>query len=281
MIGYFLGPVLLGYYTVAYRILSTLLEVLTSVTRQVAFPFFSRLQQEPDRLIRAFYSATRYTAFAAFPAFFALAALAPEVIPSFFGPQWVPSVPVMQWLAVAGALFSVTFFNGSVLMAVGRPSWSLFAMAVSVAASVGAFMIAVQWGIVAVAAAVAIRGYLFAPLSLWLIRKVLPLNYGSYVRQFIPAVVGASALAAAVLALRMVLPDVPALAFLALAAVAGGAVYLGCIHVLDPTALHEILALARSVTVQRATPSEPDPTEPDAVPAAELSSAGPVHESAH
>ncbi|PAP75959.1 lipopolysaccharide biosynthesis protein [Rubrivirga marina] len=258
LIGYVLGPVALGYYTVAYRVLSTLLDVLTGVTRQVAFPVFSRLQQEPERLLRAFYSATRYTAFASFPTFFALAALAPEVIPVFFGPQWGPSVPVMMWLAVAGVLSSVTFFNGSVLVAVGKPSWSLFAMALSVVAAVVGFAVAVQWGIVAVAAAVAVRAYVFSPVSLWLIGRVLPLSGRAYVRQFVPAAAGSLGLVAAVVALRLARPPLPDVAFLALAGVLGSAVYLGTVQLLAPTARTEALGLLRSIRGPREAVT-PDP----------------------
>ncbi len=243
LIGFVLGPVALGYYTIAYRVLTTLLDVLTGVTRQVAFPVFSRLQREPERLLRAFYKATRYTAFLSFPAFFALAALAPEAIPVFFGPQWGPSIPVMQWLAIGGALSSVTFFNGSVLLAIGRPSWSLFAMAVSVVAALVGFAIAVQWGIVAVAAVVALRAYVFSPLSLWLIAKVLPFRPGTYVGQFVPAGAGALAMVAAILGLRVVLPEMADLPFLALASGVGGVAYLASIHVFAPTARDEALGL--------------------------------------
>lgn len=257
LIGFVLGPVALGYYTIAYRVLSTLLDVLTGVTRQVAFPLFSKLQREPERLMRAFYGATRYTAFAAFPAFFALAALAPEVIPVAFGAQWGPSVPVMQWLAVGGALSSVTFFNGSVLLAVGRPSWSLFAMAVSVGGAIIGFMIAVQWGIVAVAAAVALRAYLFSPLSLWLIGRVLPLSVTTYIRQFVPAALGSLALVVVALSLRAAAPDLSAPLFLAAAAVAGGAAYLGCVHLLAPTAWDEAQALLRSLRAPASIAPDP------------------------
>ena len=258
LIGYVLGPVALGYYTVAYRVLSTLLDVLTGVTRQVAFPVFSRLQQEPERLLRAFYGATRYTAFAAFPVFFALAALAPEVIPTAFGAQWTPSVPVMQWLAVGGAVSSVTFFNGSVLLAVGRPSWSLFAMAVSVAGAVVGFAVAVHWGIVAVAAAVAVRAYLFSPISLWLIGRILPFRAGVYARQFVPAAAGSLGLVAAVLGLRVALPGLHGVPFLSLAAVAGGAVYLGAVHLSAPSTWAEGLALLRSARRSGLAPTAAD-----------------------
>src|SRR3990172_5899036 len=41
LIGYFLGPTMLGYYTVAYRLLRMMTELLTSVINAVALPTFS------------------------------------------------------------------------------------------------------------------------------------------------------------------------------------------------------------------------------------------------
>ena len=69
LIGYFLGTVALGYYSVAYRLLLIMIKLLTNVTIQVALPTFSKLQKEPDRMRAAFYKVTRYTSLVSFPAF--------------------------------------------------------------------------------------------------------------------------------------------------------------------------------------------------------------------
>ena len=152
LIGYFLGPTLLGFYTIGYQLLLTIIKLVTEVSNSVAFPAFSRIQHKPERMRDAFYQVTQYTSLFAFPVFIGLAALAPELVPALFGEKWAPSIPVMQVLALIGVLQSVLFFNGSVIKASGKPSWQLGIMLLNALCSVIGFLLAVRWGIVAVAA---------------------------------------------------------------------------------------------------------------------------------
>jgi O-antigen/teichoic acid export membrane protein len=73
LIGYYLGPTLLGFYTIGYQLLLVIIRLVTEVTNSVAFPTFSRIQNEPERMRRAFYSVTQYTSLFAFPVFIGLA----------------------------------------------------------------------------------------------------------------------------------------------------------------------------------------------------------------
>ena len=49
MIAYFLGPVALGYYAVAYKLLVTIIQLIGSVTDKVALPIFSKLQSDLEK----------------------------------------------------------------------------------------------------------------------------------------------------------------------------------------------------------------------------------------
>lgn len=162
LIGYFLGSIALGYYSVAYRLLLILTQLLTTIIVKVSLPTFSRLQQEPERLRNALYKAIQLTSLITFPGFLATVILAPELVTVIFGQEWSPSIPVMQVLNLIGILYAYFYFNGSVMMAVGKPSWKLALDFIQAVSNVIAFAIAVQWGIVAVAAAYVIRGYLMA-----------------------------------------------------------------------------------------------------------------------
>jgi PST family polysaccharide transporter len=185
LIGYFLGPTLLGIYTIGYRLLLVVLRVVTGIINSVAFPTFSRLQHNPARMRRAFYKVTQYTSLLAFPVCLGLAVLAPDVIPALFGDKWAPSVPVLQVLAFIGILESVQAFNGSVMRASGKPSWQLGIMLLTSIGSVIGFFIAVRWGVVAVAASYVIAGYLFAPVSYVAVRRLIRIDIRTYAGQFV------------------------------------------------------------------------------------------------
>src|SRR4030095_12480928 len=125
LIGYFLGPVALGYYTVAYRIISIVTEVMIVTIQRLALPVFSRLQQDLEKLRQTFFNAVKFTSLVATPAFLGLSALAPEIVVVVFGEQWKPSIPVMQVLGLISLLYAGLYYNDPLIMALGKPQWSL------------------------------------------------------------------------------------------------------------------------------------------------------------
>jgi len=207
LIGYFLGPTLLGYYTVGYRLLLVMIRVVTGIINSVAFATFSRLQQNRERMRRAFYKVTQYTSLLAFPVFLGMAALAPEMVLALFGDKWAPSIPVMQVLAFIGILQSVLFFNGSVMRACGKPSWELGVMFLTAVCSVIGFLLVVQQGIVAVAAAFVMVGYLLAPISYIAVRKLIQIDLRTYLWQFAPSLSASLIMVAVLLGLKYLFKD--------------------------------------------------------------------------
>jgi O-antigen/teichoic acid export membrane protein len=207
LIGYFLGSTLLGYYTVAYKMFSTMKDLLTSVTNAVAFPTFSRLQEDPEEMRHTFYQVVWYTSIISFPAFIGMSLIAPELIPTFFGPQWTLSIPVLQVLSFIGILHSIFYFHESLVYAVGKPGWRLGVILLNAITNVIAFAIAVRWGIVAVAAAYVIRGYLLSPVEFWMVHRLAQINLKTYFHQFLGPVLGSLAMSAAILGLRYVIGE--------------------------------------------------------------------------
>lgn len=207
LIGYFLGSVMLGYYTVAYRLLLIMTQLLISTITKVALPTFAKLQNEPERLRTAFYKVTRLTSVIAFPIFLGVAALAPEIVRVFFGEKWIPSVPVMQVLTLIGPLHLILYYNSSVMMALGKPSWRLWIQLANAASNVIAFVLVVRWGITAVAAAYVIRGYLLSPISVWAIHKLIYVNVFSYLRLYVVPAIASLVMVIAILAAKYLLQD--------------------------------------------------------------------------
>ena len=205
LIGYFLGTVALGYYSVAYRLLLTMINLLTNVTIQVALPTFSKLQKEPKRMRDAFYKVTLYTSLVSFPAFLGVAALAPEFIQTLFGSEWLPSVRVMQILSFIGILQSVQYFAGTVLLAMNKPSWRLNIIFLTTLCNVIGFFATVRLGITAVAASYVVCGYLFAPVSLILIKKLINIDLKKYMLQYTAPLISSLAMVAFMMGTKQLL----------------------------------------------------------------------------
>ena len=246
LIGYFLGTTALGYYTVAYRLLRLMVNILTNTTVSVALPAFSRLQSKPAQLRNAFYKATQLTSFISFPAFTAVLLLAPQFVEVLFGENWSPSIPIMQVLVFAGILQSVSYFNGTVMLAKGKPSWRLFTNFLNAILNVGGFIVAVRYGIVAVAIAVAVSGYIVMPVSLTLIRKLTDIKISQYFRQYLGPLAGSVAMGTVIALIKQVIAgQLPPLAILIICSTAGLVIYLGIITTVNRDLSKRVITLVK------------------------------------
>jgi O-antigen/teichoic acid export membrane protein len=244
LIGYFLGPVALGYYSIAYRVLGIMVQLLVNTGNQVALPTFSRLQEEPEQFRKAYYTATQLTSLIAFPAFLGVAALAPELVVLLFGKQWIPSIPVMQVLSFAGIFKAVTFLKGSVFIAMGKPYWTLWLGLLNAVLNLIGFILAVRWGIVAVASAYVIRGYLVFPISQWVVSRLIQISILAYLRQFIVPLLGASVMVMVILGAKQFLESsVNSQVLLAVCIGIGTIVYALIIRLFLPNLFQKLLGL--------------------------------------
>lgn len=245
LIGYYLGTVALGYYSVAYRLLLIMIRLLTSVTTQVALPTFSRIQKDPERMRSAFYKVTKYTSLVSFPAFLGMAVLAPELIQVLFGKEWLPSVVVMQILAFIGIVHSVQYFTGTVLLAMNRPLWRLKVIFLSTVCNVIGFFIVVRWGIAAVAACYVVVGYLFSPFFLLLIKRLIAIDIRQYLLQYSAPLFSSLAMVACISGMKQFLQASPYIIVnLAIYISCGVLVYATGIAFLWPTLFNRVYRLA-------------------------------------
>lgn len=193
-IGVDLGASAVGFYYVGNRIISIMVEVQTSVIESVSLTTLSKLRDTPERLISAFYRLTGFSASVSILTFSLLALLAPQIIPLVFGSHWQPSVIVMQVLCLAGALNSVIIFDRNALVAVGAGRSALVITATQSIVGVVAILLAVHWGVTAVAIAVTARQYMVWPLRLRALHRHIGIRIRTYLMQwFGPMLSGAVA----------------------------------------------------------------------------------------
>lgn len=188
LIGYFLGEAALGYYGISHRILEVMSQLLIGTLNQVALPTFSRLQDNSQKLIEAFYRVTQFTSLIAFPVFFAFMILSPELVITLFGQKWTDAIPILQIIPLVGILRVITVFQRSAFVALGQPVLQFKLGLLNATLNIIACLIAVQWGIVAVAIAYVLSDYLVFPLGQWLLSQLISLSWKTYLSQFIPAI---------------------------------------------------------------------------------------------
>jgi O-antigen/teichoic acid export membrane protein len=253
LIGSVLGSRLLGVYTIGYRTLLIMLEVLAGTVRQVAFPVFARLQDDTERLRRAYESTTRLCAAAAFPVFLFLVAAAPDVVHVVFGDKWAAAAPVLRILSVVGICQVVSVFNWSLLQAIGQARLVFRISVAGTVTQVIGFVITVRFGIEWVAASFVIRAYLVAPVGLGVAARFLHTTVRRTLAGLAAPLASAAVMAAAVVALESAVGGEPGLPRLALLICVAAVVYLAALRLTAADTLAEAIATARAVT-RRGTP---------------------------
>ncbi|GFE67660.1 lipopolysaccharide biosynthesis protein [Chroococcus sp. FPU101] len=250
LIGYFLGAVALGYYSLASRIFSIITQIVVKTSQDIALPTFSRLQHEPEKMRQAFYQATQFTSLVAFPTFLGIALLAPELIFVSFGQQWLAAIPLIQILSLMGILRSVTYFTSSVFVAMGKPSWWFRLGLLKMVLNLSGFLIAYPFGIIAVTWAYVIRLYIAFPVGQWAISKLLNISWSQYLRQFIPAFVGSIIMITVIFAFKSLLLvwSLSPLLILILCSLVAFISYAVAIYLIAPKMIKQIIALFRLAT---------------------------------
>jgi PST family polysaccharide transporter len=141
------------------------------------------------------------------------------------------------------------YFNDSVMFAMGRPDWQFYLGLLNAGANVLAFTIAVRWGIVAVAVAFATRNLLVAPLPLYLVRRLIKIEWTEYLTAYGPPAVGTGSMAGMVFGLRWGMSGVGDAALLAAAVPLSAAVYVGALALVAPKRLGRLWGLVAEIVV--------------------------------
>jgi PST family polysaccharide transporter len=244
LVGAILGPTTLGFYVVGYRLLSATQAVLVQVTRKMTFPVFSRLQEDPARMRRAYNRVTAAAAAVILPGYVALAIVAGELIVVLFGARWQQSGPVATVLLLVGPVVAVQALSIALLNAVGRPDVAFRFRLLTTVATVVGFVVAVRFGIVAVAAAYVVPAYLLLPVNLLWMRRHAGIQIADYLGNMRGVAAATAVMAAVMLASRMVLGDREPFVVVLTLLPAGAVAFLVALWLLDRDLIRDVTQIA-------------------------------------
>ncbi|HEY8177322.1 MAG TPA: lipopolysaccharide biosynthesis protein [Candidatus Limnocylindria bacterium] len=255
LVGAVIGPVALGFYVVGYRILTATQAVLVQITRKMTFPVFSRLQDDPERMVRTYNRVTAAAATVILPGYIAAAIVAPELIVVLFGGRWDQSGPVARVLLLIGPVVAIQALSLAMLNAVGRPDVAFRFRLVTTILTVGGFLVAVQsHQIVAVAAAYVIPAYLLLPLNLLWMQRYAGIGIGAYLARLRGVAAATVVMALVMIGGRYLLGErEPWVLLVALLGI-GAITFVGALWVFDRGLMRDVLGFARQAIPRRRRP---------------------------
>ena len=110
-----------GLYTISKQLAQVTARELVGPVGRAVYPGLAKVSGDHDRLRRGFLLSLSLLALTVFPAALGLAAVAEPLVIAFLGPKWAAAAPVLEILAIAGAVFVIQGNLESVFIAAGRP----------------------------------------------------------------------------------------------------------------------------------------------------------------
>lgn len=152
VVGRLLGPIALGYYSLAFMLISLPVEKIVGTCNVVAFPIFCRLADDRERIRDWYLRLGILFGFLAAPALVGLALVADDAILVVLGAKWGPAVLPLRIMSLAGIMMVLGNTIEILFNAVGRPDVNFRFTAISVAVFAPLFYLSAYWlGITGVA----------------------------------------------------------------------------------------------------------------------------------
>jgi O-antigen/teichoic acid export membrane protein len=143
--------VILGYYAVAFQLMTLPMQKLSAHVNHIMFAVFCKLQDDRARVRNWFLRLTVLLTFVIMPVLVGLALVAGDGIPLLLGERWQPAVLAFQLLCPVGVILVVSSALHQTLAALGRPDVTLkYNVACAVLYPSGFFLAAWLYGTVGV-----------------------------------------------------------------------------------------------------------------------------------
>ncbi len=126
ILGKLAGEALLGIYSIAMEIATTLTSKIAMMVQQLAFPVMAELQADSEALLGAVLKGIRLIAFFTFPISIGMLLLAADFVFVVMTEKWVSIIPVLQILSMFALLQSIFFIFPIVLKVRYRVTFLLY-----------------------------------------------------------------------------------------------------------------------------------------------------------
>lgn len=196
MIGKVWGTESLGYYDRAYFLMLLPSMLATGALANLMVPSLSALQHERERFGDAYRRALRMVAFVGCPMAAGLALVSPEAVRLVYGEKWLPVVPILMWLSLAGITQPIYNTTGWLFTAAGKAKLYFAVTLVNAVVLAIAFYWGVKKGAVGVAMAYgATMGLVLLWPAMWVAHKAAGLRLAQSVKALLPVMIPVAGMA--------------------------------------------------------------------------------------
>lgn len=247
IVGKLLGREALGFYSISMQLATLPVQRISSIINQVAFPVFSRIQDDREQFRSFILKAIRLLSLVAFPVLWGISSVANEIVLLFLGEKWIDAILPLQLLALIMPFRMIGNFFPSVTNALGRPDISLGNTLYAVSIIPAALLIgATQWGLTGVVIAWVITSPVVIIYAVHRSLRIIELNLLCFFRSIVLAMSSAAGMYLAVWGVSALLAgNIDPWVKLSVMVAAGALAYIGLTLALNKHGYDEAIDLIR------------------------------------
>jgi O-antigen/teichoic acid export membrane protein len=217
----------LGFYSRADNTQQLPTSIISTIVGRVAFPIFSAAAGDKNLLQRGMRRAVESLMLINLPSMLGLLAVSRPLVLTLLGQKWLPCVPYLQVLCLAGILWPLHVINLNLLTAIGRTDLFFRLEIIKKVMGFSVLLISAKISILAMAWSQVLMGVISYFLNAYYTGVHLGYPATRQLRDIFPLILAAGLMFACIWPLTLI-NLLPAPVLLTTQVVAGGVIYLGC-----------------------------------------------------
>lgn len=176
VIGKRFSPLQLGYFNRADLFAMYPSSTITSIVTRVAFPIFSRIQDDNNKLKNAYSKYITFSSLLIFPMMTGLIVLAKPITIVLLTDKWLPMVPMLQILCIDWMTDHLCQINLNVLFVKGRSDLAFKLEILKKSIAILILFISLHWGIIGVCWGRVVYGIIAVYMNSFYTKKLIGIS---------------------------------------------------------------------------------------------------------
>jgi O-antigen/teichoic acid export membrane protein len=186
LIGRHFNAMQLGYFQQGFNYTNILSATLSSIIQGVTYPIMTSIQEDKERLVKIYVKVMGVVTLVTFPVFVGFAAVAEEFVLLFLGEKWTAIIPILITLSFARLITPMSSLNLNILNARGRSDLFLKTDLSKLPMTIAALLIAIPYGILAVAIAQLVTTFISFFINAYYPGKLFNFGVRAQLKQIFP-----------------------------------------------------------------------------------------------
>ena len=178
----------LGAFDQAVKLKDQPVTSAVQAVQSVTFPALSKIAEDRPRFSESYRQIVLTVAFVLFPMMFGLSAVAEDLFAALLGEEWMPTVPYLQVVAMAGLFYPISMIAFNVLKVKSGGGLLIRIEILKKVLMTAVFALTIPHSVEAVVWGLVVISFLEMAVNMWAAQRFVDVGVGRWVRTLLPIV---------------------------------------------------------------------------------------------